>query len=170
MLFVQWKCANTLQTPSLSVTTTSMTDLEICPIVNATDTCPSMSQYEPDLLSNSAMTSFGFPINQEILCQGSTVFLKCPSNQVLHIQAGYYGIQLKTAIEICVNTTGLTSIIPTMCYVSEDLDTIKSSCEYQNKCLVNSSNLGVPNLYPLLGKQLLLQVSMIKFRILIRRY
>lgn len=166
MLLVQWQCSSTTSTTTVTTTqviTTASNSLFQCNnTFIASGQCPDMttfSPFEPNFLQNSTITSFGFPIFQEIICQNSIVVLKCPTNFVIHIYAAYYGIQAQTLTQTCSNYSSVP--VPTMCYVSDAFNTMNLTCEYKNMCQlkVTSANLGGPDLYPSIGKQLLIQVE-----------
>lgn len=168
MLLVQWQCISTTTTTTTSTTTTTKsTSSNSCAntTISLNGKCPdtnSFSPYEPTYLTNSTSTSFGYPIYQEIVCENSVIVLKCPTNLVLHIYAAYYGVQTQTSTETCRNSTGLESgTFPTMCYIWEGFKIVNASCEYQNVCKlrVTTTILGGPDLYPSIGKQLLIQVT-----------
>lgn len=168
MLYVQWTCGSSSQTLSTvaTPTTTSSTGKTCGNLTKIIDSCPdtSFSPYEPSFLTNSTVTFFGYPIYQEIACEGSTIALKCPTNMVLHIYAGYFGIQNQTSTETCLIYNKVVDDIltmPTMAYITEALKTIYSLCEEYNRCsLLATSYLdGGAELYPTVGKQLLVQVS-----------
>ena len=129
-------------------------------------TCPdsTFSPFEPQLLENSTMTFYGYPIYQEIACESSIIVLKCPLDLVLHIYAGYYGIQSQTSTDTCLTYKKVvdeTWIVPTVAYATGAINRIYSACEYKNMCslLATINNLGGLDLFPRVGKQLLVQVS-----------
>lgn len=170
MLFVQWTCSTSSQITTNMAASTATNTIQNCTnIININGSCPdsTFSPYEPKLLKNSTATFFSYPIYQEIACEGSTIVLKCPIDLVLYIYAGYYGIQSETSSNECLYYNKVvdydTWIQPTIAYVTDAMKTIYSSCQSKNMCslLATSTNLGGPDLFPLAGKQLLIQVSSI---------
>ncbi len=104
------------------------------------DTCPTDSAIVPSFLSDSSVTSFSYPIYQQVACQGAKLDLVCQSNTLIHIYAAYFGIQSTTNTE-CV--TSNASEAPAQCYSPLSYSQIVSLCEYQNSCLLYASASGL---------------------------
>ncbi|CAF0770156.1 unnamed protein product [Brachionus calyciflorus] len=155
MLLIQWECVSTQVTTEAPQTTKST--LPICnstPSINGTcDT--SYSPYVPQALNNSTKTYFSYPIYQQIVCQGSTLILVCPADTVIHIYAGYFGIQEYTKSSICTPDYET----PFMLYLAESFTIINSTCESKNKCSLRAFplSMGGTDLNSAFYKQLVVQ-------------
>jgi hypothetical protein len=49
----------------------------------------------PSILNEANSISLGYPIYQQIICDG-TIIITCPANKIIHIYAAYHGIQQST--------------------------------------------------------------------------
>ncbi|CAF0930003.1 unnamed protein product [Brachionus calyciflorus] len=158
MFFVQWECISEY----LEYTISSKT-IDLLPICNSTPsingTCDtSYSPYVPQALNNSTKTYFSYPIYQQIVCQGSTLILFCPAETVIHIYAGYFGIQEYTRSNFCI-TSENEDKYPFMLYIADSFKTINSTCENKNMCQLRAmaNSLGGGDLNPEYTKQLVVQ-------------
>lgn len=171
-LFVQWNCLpnSTISNPT---TTSSMTSnytsesslaLPTCH-VNTTqtlveDTCAASSAaYEPQPLINSTQTYFGYPISQQIVCQGSRLILLCPLELVIRIYSAYYGVQSATMSATCIASLAPDAELPAKCYIPNALASIRATCDNENSCQLRASanTLGGGDYCPSYPKQLLVQ-------------
>lgn len=169
-LFVQWSCQpNTTTITTDEMTTalfTSQPPLPTCQ-VNITqtvdDNCTTSSPYEPQLLVNSTQTYFGYPISQQIVCQGSRLIILCPLELVIHIYSAYYGIQSATMSPTCSSSSSTSSEMPTKCYVPNAIESIRKMCESASSCQLRASSitLGGGDYCPNYPKQLLVQYQCI---------
>jgi hypothetical protein len=111
----------------------------------------------PQFLSLTNWYSYGYLINQQIVCSGSLLNIVCPTNQYIHIYAAYFGIQANTL----TSCTPSSSISLTNCFNKNVFSTINSTCEYKNTCAINAmvSQLGDPCFGS--SKQLMIQYQCI---------
>ena len=157
MLLIQWECVpNDLTTQQPPTTLSTLPTCLVRPFIN--ESCQSThSPYVPQPLTNSLNTYFSYPIYQQIVCQGSTLVLVCPSDLVIHIYSAYFGIQEYTRSTFCIKIE--FNEIPAMMYSIEGFQTVHSICESKNSCqlkaLVNS--LGGADLNREYSKQLVVQ-------------
>ena len=86
-LFVQWECvaSSDLTTTTSTATTPS---LPFCPENPTGDGKELGSPIEPMFLTNSTMTSFDYPIYEQVICNGAKMAILCPANLVIHIYSG----------------------------------------------------------------------------------
>jgi hypothetical protein len=146
LTLVQYKCVD----PSASSQTTTpsppvtLDPNECTQYIQPNGTCPTSSPHLPMFLNGSLQVSYEYPLLQTIVCDESTVVLVCPANQVIHIYAGYYGIQSQTETQ-CKQTT---TERPFMCSRISSLTMIHSMCEREQTCSIevngNSFNGGNP--------------------------
>ncbi|RNA41243.1 rhamnose-binding lectin-like [Brachionus plicatilis] len=157
ILLIQWECVSNEQTTLQPHTT--LTTLPTCstrPFINAS--CDSThSPYVPQPLTNSTLTHFSYPIYQQIVCQGSTLVLVCPSDLVIHIYSAYFGIQEPTRSTFCTNSE--VKEMPAMMYSIESFNTVFLNCQSKNFCQLKASvnSLGGADLNREIGKQLVVQ-------------
>lgn len=167
-LFVQWSCVSntsetTTSTPSsptsswLSTSTIPTCAFNISQTM-INDTCTTSSPYEPSVLVNSTRTYFGYPISQQIVCQGSRLIVLCPLELVIHVYSAYYGIQSTTMSATCSSSSS-SSETPAKCYIPNALESIRGTCEGARSCSLraSSNSLGGGDYCPSFGKQLLVQ-------------
>jgi hypothetical protein len=164
-LFIQWQC---LSPPQTTITITSATNSPPLPPTCPTNyTLPSENQcsttisspYEPLFLTNSTLTYFGYPIFQQLVCQGSLLIILCPLDLLIHIYAAYFGIQSTTMSSTC-STSTMSSEYPAKCYIPNGLSSIVEQCEKKSSCQLRATanNLGGGDFCPQFqNKQLLVQ-------------
>ncbi|RNA02935.1 rhamnose-binding lectin-like [Brachionus plicatilis] len=157
ILLIQWECVSNEQTTLQPPTT--LTTLPTCstrPFINAS--CDSThSPYVPQPLTNSTLTHFSYPIYQQIVCQGSTLVLVCPSDLVIHIYSAYFGIQEPTRSAFCMSSPWMEN--PHMFYIPQSFDIVKNTCEYKTKCVLRAYavTMGGVELNSAYSKQLVVQ-------------
>lgn len=121
-------------TTSTSMTTTKLNcankteQLE----VKYNQTCPNNTIYYPSYLQTSTAYNYGYPIMQTIVCYGAVLELACPSGQLLHVYAAYYGIQDATNTRQCSSSDVFNT-----CFGKYGLDFVKGTCESQPICALN---------------------------------
>jgi hypothetical protein len=87
-LFVQWECVASSDLTT-TVPTTTVPSLPYCP-ENPSGTCQAElgSPIEPEFLTNSTLTSYDYPIYEQVICNGAKMAILCPANLVIHIYSG----------------------------------------------------------------------------------
>jgi hypothetical protein len=103
MLLIQYECVTSLTTTTSTTTTTLQTTatttlINYCPTTEATPvgTCSTTSQVTPQFITTSTSTYFEYQIFEQIVCSSGVLFIRCPTNLVIHIKSAYYGIQAQT--------------------------------------------------------------------------
>lgn len=173
MLFVQWECLSMDATSSsIDLTTTKSVEKTTLGALAATSmnvTCdlePEFSTYEPKFITTSALTYFGYPIYQQLVCQGSRLILVCPSDLVIHVLAGYYGIQSATRSSTC---TSSNVEIPAKCYIPDAFEVINGTCEAKTTCQLKATSNALTNgedFCPSYQKQLFIQYQCVNEQVL----
>lgn len=120
------------------------------------------SPYEPVFLTNSTQSYLGYPISQQLVCQGSRLILLCPLELVIHIYAAYFGLQSETLSPSCwpkSTTSDVKQPPAAKCYVPSSLETIRETCEGRRSCQLRASptSLGRIDYCPMYSKQLFVQ-------------
>ena len=152
-------------TQSTSTSTTTL-DGSYCPVPYQppVGTCPTdYSVNMPSFISNSSLTSFGYPIFERVVCDSSTLVLTCSTDYVLHIYAGYYGIQSLTTYTECLASSD-GSEIPAAAYSPASFTQISASCEGKSSCklVANAQALYSPLVAQYYNKQLFVQYQCIQ--------
>ena len=167
MLFIQWECIESEQENSTKIvyasnSKTNKTNIEkmfFCQNSSSltSNNCSELSEspYMPKFIANSSTTNYEYPVYQQIICNNGKTFITCPSNLVIHINSGYYGIQHMTTVNACISSN--PDELPAMCFYPDTLTKLKSMCEYEKSCFinVNANNFGDP--CPEYHKQMLIQ-------------
>ena len=184
MIYVQYRCVDSaekatgqlllqqLESAAGSTTKSSSLDyddpfdlskLPYCPrYVELKGECPESSHYEPKLLDDDTLISFGFPVNQQIVCDRSQLIINCPIGQLIHVHAAYYGIQSHTATA-CNNYTSMTESgfnqLPDMCFFSNTFNLVNKTCHMRQACslFARAGTFGGNPCNPNIQKQLFVQ-------------
>ena len=178
MLYVQWQCIQQLpennnhlptqQQQPLSLATEY--DQKICQnkielnssAASTADECLSFSPYEPTFISNSSWTYFGYPVYQQLVCQGSRLIILCPLHSVIRIFAAYFGLQLSTKSSTCLSSLSASILdeLPSKCYIPSTLTSIVEHCDSRQSCqLMGTLN---EDFCPSFPKQLFVQYQCIQ--------
>lgn len=117
----------------------------------------SFSPYEPKFATKATQTYFHYPLQQQLVCQGSRLILVCPSPLVIHIHAAYYGIQSATRSSTCTTSS---YEIPAKCYLPHTFDIINETCARKPSCQLRAASSTLADnidYCPSYQKQLLIQ-------------
>ena len=89
-LFVQWECVIPSELTTTAPTTT-IPSLPYCP-ETPSGTCQTElgSPIEPEFLNNSTLTSYDYPIYEQVICNGAKMAILCPTDLVIHIYSGIF--------------------------------------------------------------------------------
>jgi hypothetical protein len=105
--------------------------------------CQYQYAYTPSFLTSTTIYNFNYPIFQAMGCVGNKLELRCPTSQLIHIYAAYYGLQPSTNTNYCgTNADGG----PVLCYRPDSYNYLVATCENKTVCSVsvNSALFGDP--------------------------